>query len=183
MISLDKRHNTVLFPVLVLKAALAIALKQAKQAPAERRDLAYQVPGEGMHVGEWKWVQAAERHLEESEFLNEHETAAKVGKVTGRVALTVASGAGVAYLGATAAAANVGTWVAGQQAAMAVAAPSAGLLAQKAAYEVGKGVGEKARGALLSNLATSAWTLGGLAGAYAGAGCEAGLDWLANQLP
>jgi hypothetical protein len=136
-----------------------------------------------MQVGEWKWVQAAERHLEESVFLNEHETAAKVGKVTGGVVLTVAAGAGVAYLGTTAAAASVGSWAAGQQAAMAVAAPSAGLLAQKAAYKVGEGVGEKARGALLKNLATSAWTLGSLAGAYAGAGCEAGLDWVADQLP
>ncbi|GAA4090657.1 hypothetical protein GCM10022233_87460 [Streptomyces shaanxiensis] len=134
-------------------------------------------------MGEWKWVQAVERHLEESVFLNEHETAAKVGKVTGGVVLTAAAGAGVAYLGTTAAVASVGGWAAGQQAAMAVAAPSAGLLAQKAAFKVGEQVGEKARGALLKNVATSTWTLGSLGGAYVGAGCDAALDWLADQLP
>lgn len=135
-------------------------------------------------MGDPQWVQRIENHLEESEFLNEHETGAKVGRIAGGVVYFAGLGAGVLYLGTTGIAANAAQWAAGQEAAMAVAA-SAGTVttAERVGFRVGRKVGEKAAKPLLKRALSGGWVLARAGGAYAGASCEAGLDWLAWQLP
>ncbi|WP_327385585.1 hypothetical protein [Streptomyces sp. NBC_01207] len=134
-------------------------------------------------MGDPQWVKNIEKHLEESEFLNEHETGAKVGRIAGGVVYVAGLGAGVIYLGTTGIAANAAQWAAGQEAAVAVAA-SAGTItaAEHAGFRAGKKVGEKAVKPLLKRALAGGWVLCRAGGAYAGAGCEARLDWLAWQL-
>jgi hypothetical protein len=140
-----------------------------------------------------KFREKIEDHLANSEFLQSNPVGAKYGRQIGGawgVTATVVGGVAAAAAAAPAASAAVGAAGAAsagtataQTVTIAAAAGTAGAVAAadrayRAGFFVGKKAGQKVQRIVIENTLKTAWTLGRAAGAYTGAGIQAGVEWI-----